>query len=179
MSVQVLKQSVIVSQTHRDESRETDIANTMRIPHRHLSQSASRHEAPHPCVGAGTGGPGTATEAALVALELATTPDPVADLVGDWAARGSPAFNVAVARCAGAGAGVATIDDLVVTDVRGVATFDDDVAGAEAVADGAAASEAFVVTPRSRSPMLGRSFICSPQYSGKESWKRFCFRFQS
>lgn len=105
-----------------------------------------------------------------MALELATTPDPVADLAGDWAARRSPAFNVAVARCAGtgagAGAGGATIDDLVVTGVRGVATFDDDVAGADAVAvaEGVAASEAFVVTPRSRSPMLGRSFICSPQY---------------
>jgi len=168
-----------VSQTHRDESRETDIANTMRIPHRHLSQSASRHEAPHPSIGAGTGGTGTATEAALVALEFATTPDPVADLVGDWATRGSPAFNVAEARCAGTGAGDATIDDLVVTGARGIATFDDDVAGADAVAEGAAASEAFVVTPRSRSPMLGRSFIWSPQYSGKASWKRFCFRFQS
>jgi hypothetical protein len=71
-----------VPQAHRDESRETDIANTMRMPQRHLSQSASRHEAPHPSVGTGTGGPGAATEAPLVALGLGAVPDPVADFIG-------------------------------------------------------------------------------------------------
>lgn len=153
-----------MSQAHRDESRETDIANTMRMPQRHLSHSASRHEAPHPRIGVGTGGPGAAAEVPLIGLRLGTVPDPVVDLIGDWTVRTGPAFNVVPARCARRGMDAATIGGLVAAEARGMVALDDDVTSADAVADEAVRSEASDRTPRSRSPMLGRSFICSPQY---------------
>ena len=142
---------------HRDENRETDIANTMRMPQRHLSQSACRHETPQPCVGTGAGGTGAATEVPPVALGLDAVPDPVADLIGVCAARDGPGFDVALARCVG----VATTAGLVAVDVRGVAVL---VVGVDGVVDNAVVSVALGDTPRSRSPILGSSFICSLQY---------------
>jgi hypothetical protein len=52
----------------------------------------------------------------------------------------------------------------VAVDARGVVVLDDGVVGVDGVMDEAVASVVLGDTPRSRSPILGRSFIPSSQY---------------
>lgn len=119
------------------------------MPQRHLAHNASRQDAPQPKPGAG-GACGAAGGAAPVPL-MAT--GPAAGRPGACAgtAPRTPGFNAATARCAGVAA-VTTV--LGVAARRGVVLVDVEVGGVAGVEG----------TPRSRSPIFGKGFICSSQY---------------
>lgn len=157
------------SELQRDESRETDIASTINIPHLHFAHNASFHDAPHPpAPGAGTCGAAAGT-AGTPGVPLGTTaaeaPGLAADRAGAWACvvREVPEFDELFVRCDGAEVEGRVFEEEEGLGVPALAVEGVEIEGCDELVGGLEG------TPRSRSPMLGRSFRCSPQYSGKAS----------